>query len=181
MSKKLLMAMLILVASCLVNTAMAGEQQAAYYIVKIKDHDSTSTYEVMTPAEFLELRARVNLESKLLPKAYDQVKKEWRKNAKEGRPKSLPISRPRPRRVLKQSSAATSEKADKKLAKYEEKGLRERKRVNRKSSDELRNMSENRRKRYEKREALEADALRMVLDKLKELVEAELSKKEGGK
>ena len=178
MSKRSLMLVLVLAAACIVDMATAGPAKRAHLIAKIEEFDRTVRYEVMTPRELAKQQKMANLEAKLLPQAYAAAKKEWREK-KEGADKTFPISKPRPRKVVKQASATTAEKAEARAEKYEEKVTKERNRLNEKKADQLEGMSDSRRERYIRREDLEEEALDLIIEKLDALVEAVLAKSAG--
>lgn len=173
MIRQFLTVVLVVAASCVV--ALAGPAQPAHIVVRIEGFDQETDFEVMSPADLAREQRLAALEAKLLPQAYAEAKKEWREN-KEGAEKTFPISKPRPRKVVKQSSGTTAERAEEKMDKYAEKAAKERNRLNERKSEQLEKMSDSKRERYVKREALEEEALDLIIEKLEALVEAALAK-----
>ena len=103
-----------LILFLLTTTTQAFER---FYVAKISDYDGTQTLKVMSPDEYKALEKQIRAESRAVPKAAQAAKKEWDAARKKGE-MSFPSFKPR--RIARAGSYDSREKAEKKVAAFEE-------------------------------------------------------------
>ena len=104
-----------------ITSLCAGAASESILIVKLYDRAKEITYKLMTPEEYKALQKELKLEAKLYQKAVTLARKEWQAN-KETAKKPFSMSAiPLRKATVKGMPYIDREKADDKLAKYEDK------------------------------------------------------------
>lgn len=91
-----------------------------FLLVRTTDMLRASSYQVMSPDEFKQLQKQLQLEERSFPKALAEAKDEWAKD-EMNKTSPFPVARIVPRKLVGQPEKfPTTEKAEERLAQYED-------------------------------------------------------------
>jgi hypothetical protein len=132
----------------------------------VTDSKREATYQIMTPAEFKDLKKMIDLETRLFPKALAAAAKEWQANPLN-KHKAFPGGRLAPRKADVTSQFPNRDLAEKQLRIYED---REAKKLDREAAEAKKNPTAKKPGDDIERRALLDDAAQLVDGKLSELM-----------
>ena len=99
------------------SRSSAPARKQTYCVVKVSEFDKTTTYHLLTSAEGSAMYKELSSESRLVRKAYDSAKRDWRADEATKR-KRFPIMCPMARRLTKMGEYRKRADAEKKYNTY---------------------------------------------------------------
>lgn len=159
-------------------TLSAGRALSAetFLLVRLSDMTRTDALQVMTPEEFKTLQKQLQQEDRFFPKAVLQAVDEWRKD-EMNKSTPFPAGKVVPRKIVGQPEKfATREKAEERIAQYEDRESRKRLRDSEKGGKKA--LSEAEKAKYDKeidKELLVRRAADAVAAKLSALTGVEIA------